>query len=213
MIGGTWESARTYQRVWVFCSSVTVCCERTMKRWVLIGVFLAAALAALAIPALAPDHRAADDSQEAASAASRPTDTGTSLEGAKVDQTGYIKGLYISYSALGSEKFREHVKKLLETTELNAVVMDFKGDRGYLTFPTQVAMAKEIGADSGVTLEDPTEFMQWLKDHRVYTIARIVVFKDDCLQRHTRSLPSRTATPGESGETARDWPGPIPTIT
>jgi hypothetical protein len=32
-----------------------------MKRWVLIAVILAAALAALAIPALAPEHRAADD--------------------------------------------------------------------------------------------------------------------------------------------------------
>ena len=175
-----------------------------MKRWVLIAVILAAALAALAIPALAPEHRAADDSQEAASADSRPTDADKSPEGAKIDQTGYIKGLYISYGALGSEKFREHVKQLLETTELNAIVMDFKGDRGYLTFPTQVAMAKEIGADSGVTLEDPTEFMQWLKDHRVYTIARIVVFKDDLL---AKAHPELAVTDSYTGGIWRDGEG------
>ena len=175
-----------------------------MKRWVLIAVILAAAIAALAVPALAPEHRTADDSQEAASADSRPTDAGTSPEGAKIDQTGYIKGLYISYSALGSEKFREHVKQLIETTELNAVVMDFKGDRGYLTFPTQVAMAKEIGADRGVTLEDPTELMQWLKDHRVYTIARIVVFKDDLL---AKTHPELAVTDSYTGGIWRDGEG------
>jgi hypothetical protein len=175
-----------------------------MKRWVLVAVILAVALAALAIPALAPEHRSADDTQEAAAADSRPPDPSTVPEGAKLDQTGYIKGLYISYSALGSPKFREHVKGLLETTELNAVVMDFKGDRGYLTFPTQVAMAKEIGADRGVTLEDPAEFMQWLKDHHIYTIARIVVFKDDLF---AKAHPELAVTDSSTGGIWRDGEG------
>jgi hypothetical protein len=149
-----------------------------MKRWVPIGVILAIALAALAIPVLAPEHRAVDDSRQAAVATPRPTDAVAAPDGIEIDQTGYVKGLYISYNALGSEDFREHVKQLIETTEINALVLDFKGDHGYLTFPTQVAMAKEIGADMAPTLPDPTDFMQWLKDHGVYTIARIVVFKD-----------------------------------
>jgi hypothetical protein len=175
-----------------------------MKRWVLVGVILAAVLAALAIPALAPDRRTADVSQEAASADSHPPDPVASPDGAKLDQTGYIKGLYISYSALGSEKFREHVKQLLETTELNAIVMDFKGDRGYLTFPTHVAMAKEIGADRGVTLEDPSELMQWLKDHHIYTIARIVIFKDDLL---ARAHPELAVTDSYTGGIWKDGEG------
>jgi hypothetical protein len=150
-----------------------------MKRWILIGVILAAFLSALAIPALAPGHQPLDDTQETADAPSPPADVVPALDGGELDQTGYVKGLYISGNAVGSEDFREHVKQLLETTELNAVVIDFKGDHGYLTFPTQVPMAEEIGADQAVMLADPSEFMQWLKDRRVYTIARIVVFKDD----------------------------------
>jgi hypothetical protein len=175
-----------------------------MKRWVVIAMILAAALAALAIPALAPKHRSADNLREGAPAASRSTDAVAAPEGAKVHQTGYIKGLYISYSALGSQEFRDHVRQLLETTELNAIVMDFKGDEGYLTFPTQVAMAKEIGSDRRVVFEDPTEFMQWLKDHGVYTIARIVVFKDDLL---AKAHPELAVTDSYTGGIWKDSEG------
>ena len=65
-----------------------------------------------------------------------------------MDRTGYIKGMYVSYAALGNAEratpgrgggFVQHIHDLLENTELNAVVMDFKSDRGQLTFPSQVA--------------------------------------------------------------------------
>ncbi len=59
--------------------------------------------------------------------------------------------------------------------------MDFKGDRGQLTFPTQVARAQEIGADSEAMVKDPAAFLKWFKDRGVYTIARIPVSKDNLL--------------------------------
>ncbi len=99
----------------------------------------------------------------------------------KVDQTGDKMGLYISYNALGSSDFVDKIKNLLETTELNAVVMDFKGDMGYLTFPSSVPLAQEIGADQQTTVQNPAEFLRWFKDHKVYLIARIVAIKDDKL--------------------------------
>jgi hypothetical protein len=175
-----------------------------MKRWVLIGVILGAILALLAVPVLAPEHRAVDDPQEAVNTPPEPVSETPLPAGAEVDQTGYVKGFYFSYNALGSEEFREHAKNLLETTELNAIVMDFKGDHGYLSFPTQVAMAQEIGADKGVTLADPTEFMQWLKDHRVYTIARIVAFKDDLL---SKAHPELAVTDSSTGGIWKDGEG------
>lgn len=93
----------------------------------------------------------------------------------------YIKGIYVSYHALGSAEHMARVKELLQTTELNAVVMDVKGDRGYLAYPTQVALAREIGAAGRPTVNDWAAFMQWFKEHDIYTIGRIVVFKDDLL--------------------------------
>jgi len=99
----------------------------------------------------------------------------------EVDQTGYEKGFYVSYNALGSSEFVDKIKNLLESTELNAVVMDFKGDLGYLTFPSSVPLAQEIGADQQTTVQDPAEFLRWFKDRKVYLIARIVVMKDEKL--------------------------------
>jgi len=93
----------------------------------------------------------------------------------------YIKGIYVSHYAMGSDEFMSRVKELLETTELNAVVMDVKGDRGYIVYPTQVALAKQIGAGGMVMVKDWPEFMKWFKDHNIHTIARIVTFKDNLL--------------------------------
>lgn len=93
----------------------------------------------------------------------------------------YIKGIYVSYYALGSAAHMARVQELLETTELNAVVMDVKGDRGYLAYPTQVALAHEIGAAGRPMVRDWATFMQWFKERHIYTIGRIVVFKDDLL--------------------------------
>lgn len=51
--------------------------------------------------------------------------------------TGYIKSLYITFYGLASATHRTHVQNLLETTELNAIVMDVKGDRVLSRIPVQ----------------------------------------------------------------------------
>ncbi len=99
----------------------------------------------------------------------------------KADRTGYIKGMYVSYSAMGSADFVQHVQDLLENTELNAVVFDFKGDHGLLSFPSQVPMASTIGATQAPVVRDSAAFLSWFQQHDIYTIARIVTFKDDLL--------------------------------
>jgi hypothetical protein len=121
-----------------------------------------------------------------------------------VDQTGYTKGIYVSYAALGDADFQAHVKNLLETTELNAVVMDFKGDRGYLSFPSSVPLAQEIGAAGQPTVQDPEEFLKWYKDRDVYLIARIVTFKDNLL---TRAHPGYAVTDAATGGVWKDAEG------
>ena len=78
----------------------------------------------------------------------------------EIDRTGYIKGLYVSAAAMGNADFMAHVHDLLENTELNAVVLDFKSDRGYMAFPTEVPLAVEIGADRDPQVKDPAEFMR-----------------------------------------------------
>ncbi|MCU0500307.1 MAG: putative glycoside hydrolase, partial [Anaerolineae bacterium] len=112
------------------------------------------------------------------------------------DSGDYIKGIYVSHYALGDATFMKRIKDLLETTELNAIVMDVKGDRGYIVYPTQVALAKQIGADGMVMVKDWPAFMQWFKDHNIYTIARIVTFKDNLLSAARPEWSVRDATTG-----------------
>ena len=64
----------------------------------------------------------------------------------EIDQTGFIKGLYITHGGLRSSVLRNRVKTLIETTELNGIVMDVKGDRGFLAYPSKVKTVQEIGA-------------------------------------------------------------------
>ncbi len=126
------------------------------------------------LPVAAPEQMTAPATPEAASAVH-------ALASGEIDRTGYIKGVYITYAALGHPEFVSHIQNLIETTELNAIVMDFKGDQGYLSFPSQVALAHEIGADQGAVVQDPAAFLGWFQQRNVYTIARIVVFKDNLL--------------------------------
>jgi peptidoglycan/xylan/chitin deacetylase (PgdA/CDA1 family) len=122
----------------------------------------------------------------------------------KVWPTGYVKGLYITYYGLGSETHREHVKQLLETTELNALVMDIKGDRGFIPYATQVQLVADIGANRKPMIEDWPAWMQWFKERNIYTIARLVVFKDEPL---ALARPEWAVTDAATGEVWRDREG------
>ncbi len=66
----------------------------------------------------------------------------------------YIKGLYMTYSAVGHEGLRTHALDLIDTTELNAVVIDIKGDKGLLTYKSNVVTATAIGANEAPTMRD-----------------------------------------------------------
>ena len=147
----------------------------TTKRWTFAFAICCVVLILSVVRALAPELAAEDRVLPALSG--RPG----SACGVRIQRTGYAKGIYISSAALGNAGFVQHIQKLLENTELNAVVMDFKSDRGQLTFPSQVARAQEIGADSETMIEDSAAFLKWFKDRGVYTIARIPVCKDNLL--------------------------------
>lgn len=91
------------------------------------------------------------------------------------------KGLYLTYYGVGSDELTNHVLQLADTTEINAVVIDVKGDRGWIAYRSSVPMVQEIGAQQQVMISDPKSFLADLKKRGIYTIARIVVFKDNPL--------------------------------
>ena len=91
------------------------------------------------------------------------------------------KALYLSFYGVADRTLRESALKLLDETELNALVIDVKGDRGMITFKSSIPLASEIGAQNLVTVKDMSGLIKSFKDHGIYTIARVVTFKDNLL--------------------------------
>jgi hypothetical protein len=59
-------------------------------------------------------------------------------------------------------------------------VIDVKDDYGYVTYPTQDPVIQERNTTKKI-IKDPLALLERLKEHEVYPIARIVVFKDSVL--------------------------------
>jgi len=106
------------------------------------------------------------------------------------------KGLYITFYGLGYLPLRQHVQKLLVETELNTVVIDVKGDRGWVPYTSTVPLAQEVGAQDRIMIQDMGALMKWFQVHDIYTIARIVVFKDNPLATHHPEWAVRDADTG-----------------
>jgi len=92
-----------------------------------------------------------------------------------------IKAAYLTYYGVGDRKIRGRVLDLATRTELNAVVIDVKGDRGWILYKTEIPQAVAAGAKGPATLRDFDALMADFKSRGIYTIARIVTFKDNIL--------------------------------
>lgn len=110
------------------------------------------------------------------------------------------KALYLSFYGIGSTALRNSALKLIDETELNALVIDVKGDRGMISFKSTIPLVQTIGAEKETTIRDIKALMASLKEKGVYTIARIVVFKDEPLATARKDL----AVKSMSGETWLD---------
>lgn len=91
------------------------------------------------------------------------------------------KALYLSSYGIGSLSLRNAALKLIDETQLNALVLDVKGDRGMIAYRSAVPLAAEVGAQRIITIDDPKKLLRTLHEKGIYVIARIVVLKDDPL--------------------------------
>ncbi|MBM2810007.1 MAG: hypothetical protein HW416_766 [Chloroflexi bacterium] len=95
-----------------------------------------------------------------------------------------LRGAYLTFYGVADPDIRGHVVDMLSTRELNALVLDVKGDLGYVVYRSNVPLANIIGANDIIPLPDPDLFIAQMKQQGTYLIARIVVFKDDLLARN-----------------------------
>jgi hypothetical protein len=92
-----------------------------------------------------------------------------------------VKGLYLTVYGIASQKIRDAALQALKRNNMNALVIDVKGDRGFIPFKVDIPLADKIGAQDVILIKDMPALIASLKEQGLYLIARIVVFKDDKL--------------------------------
>lgn len=107
-----------------------------------------------------------------ASAAEEPAETAAASAPAPA-----IKGVYVSSGTAGDPAAFRSILNMIDRTELNAVVVDVKTDWGNISFQTDEPLVREVGAVHSY-IPDISSFLETLRVHRVYRIARVVAFKD-----------------------------------
>ena len=93
-----------------------------------------------------------------------------------------LRGLYVNRWAAISPRIWQLIE-LAKKTEVNALVIDVKDDRGLLLYHSRVPLVNEVGADTTnpMSLRRMRAVMDTLRKYRIYPIARIVVAKDPLL--------------------------------
>ncbi|MBF0456917.1 MAG: putative glycoside hydrolase [Nitrospirae bacterium] len=110
------------------------------------------------------------------------------------------KALYLSMYGASSKKLRTAALKLIEDTEVNALVIDVKSDLGLLYYKSSIPLAAEIGGQKVILVKDLKDMVKTFKDKGIYLIARIVVFKDNPLAQAKHELAVKT----QGGDLWRD---------
>jgi hypothetical protein len=98
----------------------------------------------------------------------------------------YIRGIHLSALISGSEKHRKIVTDLFDNTELNTAVIDIKESEGKI-YIDGVKIVNANGAYAKA-IPDLKKYISDLKEKGIYTIARIVVFRDNTITRKRPEL-------------------------
>ncbi len=88
-----------------------------------------------------------------------------------------VKGIYMTSCAAGTPSYRTRLTKLIEDTELNAVVIDIKDFSGTISYEPTDPTLKEY-AISNCKVKDMKELIEMLHQKNIYVIGRITTFQD-----------------------------------
>ncbi|MBC7843963.1 MAG: GTP-binding protein [Gemmatimonadaceae bacterium] len=150
----------------------------------LIAVFC---LTALALPACGKDKDPATKDGATGAATGSPA-TADSAEGPvapaakRVARPDSMRALYVNAWASGSHTRMDELIRVADATEVNAFIIDIKESDTFLSYDsTAIPLAKEIGADQRPATKWLHTLIDTLNAHGIYSVARIVVFKDRML--------------------------------
>lgn len=89
-----------------------------------------------------------------------------------------IKGVYMTSWIAGTPRLRQNVVNLIDTTEINSIVIDIKDYSGKIVFPIEDNPALKAYGSEDVRVPDMQSFIESLHKKGIYVIGRIAVFQD-----------------------------------
>jgi hypothetical protein len=115
----------------------------------------------------------------------------------RVARPDSLHALYVNAWASGSHSRMTDLIRIADATEINAFIIDVKESDTFLAYDsTKIAMAKEIGADLRPATKWLPRLLDSLRAHNIYSVARIVVFKDRMLAEKKPDLAIRHVNGG-----------------
>lgn len=112
-----------------------------------------------------------------------------------------LKALYMTACVASTPSWREALKNLIDTTELNAIVIDIKDSTGTVSFPNDFPKGE---VSKGCVISDLPEFIAELHEEGIYVIGRISVFQDPS---YTHLFPELAIKSLSTGQIWKDRKG------
>jgi len=116
-----------------------------------------------------------------------------------------LKAIYMTQCVASMPSFRNKLVKLIEETELNAVVIDIKDYTGTISFKTGNTEIDLLNQNaSGCKVADMQEFVESLHQKNIYVIGRVTVFQDPL---YTKAHPELAVKKKSDGSIWKDRKG------
>lgn len=112
---------------------------------------------------------------------------GNELNKENIDAYGaYVKAIRENDTKKASELFAaadkankfERIIGIAVGTEINGLVINVKDDNGFITYKSNVDIIKKMNEKTAIPIKDVHNMLKILKEYDIYTIGRIVTFKD-----------------------------------
>ena len=109
-----------------------------------------------------------------------------------------VRGLYVNRWAVLGQRMWELIA-VAKRTEVNALVLDVKDDRGYVLYRSSVPLAKRVGADTTMPVSATRirAILDTMRANGIFPIARIVVAKDPVLANARREWAVQRRSDGK----------------
>lgn len=106
------------------------------------------------------------------------------------------RGIYLTKYSASNDRLDKLIE-MTKRTKINTFVIDVKDDKGHMLFKTKAAEEYSPEANNYATVKDIAALMKKLKENNIYTVARIVSFKDPT---YIKQHPDRAIIYKDSGK-------------